>query len=372
MKGDAAAVRSLRAMGQPGVDALMKAGASGDVLDKVCRQRDCEWSGLYWYTDLEEAKRVAHRTGRPILSLRLLGNLDEELSCANSRYFRTLLYSNREISAYLRAHYVLHWKSERPAPVVTVDFGGGRLLQRTVTGNSIHYVLDAEGRPLDAIPGLYTAPSFLSLLREGVALHRVIGRETVPYKRARALGNYHEAMLIVKARPRRGLSPFAPANDYGRSREQRLAAWAAGSLAPSKGGGESLVLDKISLDARAFGLRDEIVKRISNAVVGPSTIDESSLEMIRVKRTGATLSKTSLEAVLKRLEKSIAADEQINEETLRPQLHRWLYGGVSDLETLNRLVYDELFLSPSSDPWMGLVSEETFTAIEGEGLIVSR
>ena len=46
--------------------------------------------------------------------LRLLGRLDDELSCANSRFFRTALDANAEVSAYLREHYVLtlqHWIS---------------------------------------------------------------------------------------------------------------------------------------------------------------------------------------------------------------------------------------------------------------------
>ncbi len=65
------------------------------ALDRACRQFDCASSGLYWFTDLDAALAEARRTHRPVLSLRLLGNLDEEMSCANSRYFRTLLYSNR-------------------------------------------------------------------------------------------------------------------------------------------------------------------------------------------------------------------------------------------------------------------------------------
>lgn len=63
-----------------------------------------------------------------------------------ARFFRTTLYANTEVSAYLRQHYVLHWSSERPVPVATIDFGDGRKVTRTITGNSIHYVLDAEGR----------------------------------------------------------------------------------------------------------------------------------------------------------------------------------------------------------------------------------
>lgn len=44
-RGDANAIRALRAMGQPGVDALMAVRSSSRefhaAIDAVCRQRDC-------------------------------------------------------------------------------------------------------------------------------------------------------------------------------------------------------------------------------------------------------------------------------------------------------------------------------------------
>ncbi|HXH39397.1 MAG TPA: hypothetical protein VNN08_12280, partial [Thermoanaerobaculia bacterium] len=176
------AIAALRSGGQPSIDAMLAAhervarDAASEArfrsaLDRVCRQADCLWSGLYWYTDLDEARRAARATHRPILSLRLLGDLGEEMSCANSRYFRTVLYPNRQIAAYLRDHFVLHWSSERPVPVVTIDFGDGRVLHRTITGNSIHYLLDESGRPLDALPGLYAPAPFMAQLREMVWLY---------------------------------------------------------------------------------------------------------------------------------------------------------------------------------------------------------
>src|SRR6266498_771876 len=70
------------------------------ALDAVGRQRDCYASQLYWYTDLEQAKAAAKAAGKPILSLRLLGGLDEEFSCANSRFFRTTLYANRDVAHF--------------------------------------------------------------------------------------------------------------------------------------------------------------------------------------------------------------------------------------------------------------------------------
>jgi hypothetical protein len=178
----AEAVKTLRAMGKDGLESLFvkyageikQFGETGSTnenwtriaaaIDTVAMQRDAYASHLYWYTSIEHAKAEAKRTGKPILSLRLLGNLNEEFSCANSRLFRSILYSNSEIAKYLSENYVLHWKSVRPAPKVTIDFGDGRKIERTLTGNSIHYVLDANGQIIDALPGLYSPQSFLKFI----------------------------------------------------------------------------------------------------------------------------------------------------------------------------------------------------------------
>src|SRR5262249_39976534 len=182
----------LRAAGPAGLDALftahdaeirgMLAGGAGQgqvpaswervraAIDTVARQRDAHASHLFWYTDLSEARRAARAAHRPILSLRLLGNLDEELSCANSRYFRTALYANRAISNRLRGGWILHWESVRPAPHMTIDFGDGRRVERTVTGNSLHYVLDEDGNVLDVWPGLVSPAGFLGDLERAEQL----------------------------------------------------------------------------------------------------------------------------------------------------------------------------------------------------------
>src|SRR5690349_11803443 len=55
------------------------------TIDAVAAQRYATFSRLYWYTDLAAAEAAARASGRPILSLRMLGRLDEDYSCANSR-----------------------------------------------------------------------------------------------------------------------------------------------------------------------------------------------------------------------------------------------------------------------------------------------
>ena len=163
--GDGVALEQLRDAGPGGLAAVIEAADAGDVrwvelIDAVAQQRDATYSELYWYTDLAKAREAATASGRAILSLRLLGKLTDEYSCANSRFFRTALYSHPELAAWLRAHFILHWSSERAVPKVTVDYGDGRTVQRTITGNSAHYVLDAEGRPIDVLPGLYGPQAF--------------------------------------------------------------------------------------------------------------------------------------------------------------------------------------------------------------------
>ena len=85
-------------------------------------------------------------------------------------------------------------KSVRPVPKVTIDFGGGRKLERTLTGNSIHYVLDADGRPVEAIPGLYGPQAFLVQLAEGRTL------VLATHDRALASGLCTRSITLVEGR----------------------------------------------------------------------------------------------------------------------------------------------------------------------------
>ncbi|HRE89253.1 MAG TPA: hypothetical protein PK095_08940, partial [Myxococcota bacterium] len=172
LDGAVDAIAELRSGGQDGLDELLeryRALGKSDprweaLLDRVAAQRFAAQSGLYWYTDLEAAKAAAAATGRGIVSLRMLGRLDEDLSCANSRFFRTMLYPDPAIAKALRDNYILHWQPVREAPVITIDFGGGKKLVRTITGNSLHYVLSARGEVVDVMPGLVAPASFIAWL----------------------------------------------------------------------------------------------------------------------------------------------------------------------------------------------------------------
>ena len=171
-----------RTQAGPAKDAL------ADRIDALAREKYATVSRLYWHTDLRTATAAARAERRPILHLRMLGRLDEELSCANSRLFRTTLYANQNVSGFLRKNFVLYWSSERAVPRVTIDFGDGRRIERTTTGNSAHYVLDESGHVLDVVPGLYAPAAFRQELEGSLAL----------WKRTRGASDIERARLLTK------------------------------------------------------------------------------------------------------------------------------------------------------------------------------
>jgi hypothetical protein len=168
------------------------------AIDRVAAQKDAFASRLYWYTDLEEAKVAARASGKPILSLRMAGRLDRDQHGANGQEMRNSLYADPKVSALLRERFVLHWESDRPATSVTLDFGAGQKLEQPVTDNSVHIVLDADGRPVDAIPGIAGAGAFRRELSEDADLERAV-RGLGATERAARLSKHHAIKRAIEA-----------------------------------------------------------------------------------------------------------------------------------------------------------------------------
>ncbi|MBK8915877.1 MAG: hypothetical protein IPM64_15010 [Phycisphaerales bacterium] len=396
----------LRAEGQSGLDALMARFAEeihlarGDspaadsfrrterwialssALDRVAGQVDSHASGLFWHTDFDRATAEARRTGRPILSLRLLGRLDEELSCANSRFLRTTLYADPRVADTLRSTCVLHWKSVRPVPRVTIDFGDGRVLERTLTGNSIQYVLNADGQVIDAVPGLVDSASFLAILNDAVALHTLAGHMASAGPGLVQLFRrpLDRALEVWGARLAATTDPVSPALGDARLTRPVLATHlgAADGLAPAALAAAPVAMTKRMVElapiealvSRAERIRtktDDAEWRLAGQLHEPYiTIADACVRLMRSKCGGVG----DFEAKLARYRASLAADTVYNLAALRPTILSWLANAdaLIDVEALNQRVYAELFLTPDSDPWLGLAAADDFTALPGEGV----
>ena len=355
------------------------------ALDAVSQQKDSYISGLYWYTDLQTAKKASQTSGKPILSLRLLGNLNEEFSCANSRFFRTVLYSNAEVGAILREQFILHWQSVRPAPRVTIEFGDGRKLERTVTGNSIHYILDSAGRPIDALPGLYGPQAFLRSLGEAERMFKNLQGQDQTQRQLMLADYYRDRSSRIN------IDWLAETTKLGGKlplgvvvqKDENGQAIAVGPLAVTKMVTEGSILRSIIAGAEALGrITDEPGwKQIALLHLADAKLDDQSIGLVKRQRqylldtTGDGLSPAKrLDNLLQTLERSIAMDTVRNEYLLHTKLYELLTLDASreDVEKLNEKVYAELFLTPRSDAWLGLFSPEIYTALENGGVIQNR
>ncbi len=295
--------------------------------------------------------------------MRLLGRLDEELSCANSRFFRTVLYANVSVSQALRERFVLHWQSERPVPKVTIDFGDGRRLVGTVTGNSVHYILDSNGRLIDALPGLFGPAAFLRQLGvagdEARALAAVSGDAFID-----GLRTYHTELLAIQARELKadlrqvGLEALPAGGDWTTAGYPNV--MAASERTVSKSRVEVPLLKALLPDPREISA--ERLAALSGLHLDDARLDPASRLLLLAK--GGAWVKGDLGA-LDRFEELIAADTVRNEYLFHNQIHTWLAGtfAVPDLKKFNARVYSQLFLTPASDPWLGLGPQELFSVL---------
>jgi len=344
------------------------------ALDTVSGQKNSYISGLYWYTDLKEAQKAAKETGKPILSLRLLGKLTDELSCANSRFFRTVLYSNAEVAAALRDRFVLHWQTVRPVPVITIDFGDGRKLERTITGNSIHYVLDTAGQPIEALPGLYGPQAFLRRLTDAETLFKTIETKKGDERRFALSSHYivqNNKLSIAWVTDTAKIGGKIPERFVvTRGPNGEIAAINIAPLAITKMSTEVNFLRAMTGPSEALGkVTDEAAwKKIAQLHASDAVLDSRSLALIR--RQNPALSDKEFAAMVQKFQESIALDTVRNDYLLKPKLYSWLNSDPSrtNLEKFNEKVYAELFLTPSSDPWLGLFAKDVYVGVDNGGV----
>lgn len=423
----AEAIAALRANGYAGLDALLSLNLSTPefkrAVDHVAMQKDASVSRLFWHTDIGAAVAEATHSGKPILSLRMLGKLNDDLSCANSRFFRTTLYANATIRQHLRENFVLHWESVRPVPVVTIDMGDGRKIVRTITGNSIHYVLDSRGRVVDGIPGLYGPKAFLEQLQiaetQAAAVSDLGDKDFVKSSQAfhaqqveRMRTNWQKDLERVAAAPapvtktpaapvdaetasrfgpylkRKGEAAIVRQMGEGPAKKAPPKAVEAGRLANAKYAAfEGWALEQWQFPAVGQEGDGTPWEQIAALHAEDARLDKESLELVRGKAPAAAkatpaaddaarvaVSKDVVEnpmlRMVRNLQNSIAMDTVKNEYRLHPRIATWLGEAKKpmDLKVFNERVYAQLFLTPSSDPWLGLAPADVFSALDNGGV----
>ena len=346
-------IASLRKHGQSGLDQLLDYRASRLkaegvqfselenlelAIDKVAGQKFAIQSGLFWQTSLDEAMRLSKSENRPVLSLRMLGRLDEDLSCANSRFFRATLYPDPEIAKRLSEKFILHWQSVRDVPVVTINFGDGRQIKQPLTGNSVHLILDSTGHPFDAMPGLVSPLAFTQWLDEVTEFWSDHSRDPATFQTS--VAEHHRK----RANQRRSESSMAI------SEKQTPA-----QLNP--------------LDPRWTLLANsQLVHLAANSHALLKTQRPPAEAPMAISVTKSIAEIPILQAV-RPIENAIAKDTAFNLYALQTKIDDWFANSTApaDYHDFTNRIYADIFLMPLDDPWLGLSPNTNHLALDNGG-----
>jgi hypothetical protein len=155
----------------------------------------------------------------------------------------------------------------------------------------------------------------------------------------------------------------------------------AGDISKGKYSSELFILAAVASEPNptAKDAKDEVWQKIATRHAAAATIDGGAQALMVEKNpamaanllsTGKAFVETPMLRMVRTLQNSIATDTVRNEYAFHASIHQWLGAANKPvvLKDFNDRVYAELFLTPKSDPWLGLVPSDAYSALDNEGL----
>ncbi|HWD41717.1 MAG TPA: hypothetical protein VG944_22940 [Fimbriimonas sp.] len=284
-------------------------------------------NGVGWFDSFDDALTQARQEHKPILLLSMFGRLDEELPCANARTLRATLFKDPGFKQLVTRDVIPAWEEVRAVPHVTIDFGDGHKLTRTVRGNAVMYLCNSDGKVVDAYPGIYTPKDFMPAIHESI--------DKLTHTDAKHVIDYHEqrgSMIAVTATTMSKAMVESPTLNLIGAR-------------PIPGVRTPIPPDQLD-PARINFLR--AASRINDMSLTPMTPDETVARI-----TGQPMAMHE-PAVLP--QEIIDRDSQVNMTRTRAVIHLWL-GSEKALPTpeeARETVLETILKIPYKDPYFGL------------------
>lgn len=265
-----------------------------------------------------------------------------------------MLFSHPDVARDVSERFEPVWVSLRPVPQVTIDFGEGRVVRRTLHGNIATWICDAGGRALDVIPGVYTTDAYRDRLAQAALLAKYVDRGRDGG--AALLRSYHAwqaVQLAAERRPLRLVERVRIEASLSKFRiesplEVVLEAGAAAAQPRAVGGATIYVAAPEPGAAAAFdfGAKGAIERPLERAVAP----DAAKREVEAPPR--AAVRPVAGDPLLR-------DDVRVNETERRLAVHRLLAetGPVvleSEHDALTKRLYREVLHCDLDDPWLGL------------------
>lgn len=268
-----------------------------------------------------------------------------------------MLFSQPELAAWMSDTFECAWESVRDVPRVTIDFGETRVVRRTLHGNVVTWVCDAQGRALDAIGGLYQAAPYRARLEQAALFAQLIARTDGDEARAAAFHDWHArqaertsaggAPLVV------GPKPVDVTSKIAMERPLELAivdpeARALRLIGADKGAAEAPLERAISA---SFAQRAGVNGGAVSLALSKDSMERPLEQAVAPRPSGQKLAAPGVRA-----DKGLLAqDTSLGETRFRPVLHRLLAeAGMVPYAQLTKRAYRDALHVDLDDPWLGL------------------
>lgn len=237
-----------------------------------------------------------------------------------------MLFSSDAVAKAIHAQFEPVWVSVRDVPVVTIDFGGGHKITRTLNGNVATYALHPDGTVLDILPGIYQPEEYVRQLAQLKYLYQHAYGSMPAGKPADKLAEYHitQAKLLADGKEP-GRFEFNMAAAVSKARIENPLKFVVGGKPPAA-----------AADPMPNG-------------------NTGSPAQIAVQQYRAADQPGSKAAETLRGWKELADDTKLNETTHRRAIHAHLAkAGAVRPADVTKWLYKEVLHADLGDPYLGL------------------
>jgi hypothetical protein len=246
------------------------------------------------------------------------------------------LFSSSEVANRVNEQFEPAWDSVRPAPLVTIDFGNGHTVRRTLQGNIATYVCGPDGAVYDVLPGIYTPAIYCRQLEackrlaDSLGVKLKTGGEKTRSDSLERPRDYHARQAaLLKALPQ--------------SSQMRAIAQTGGGFKGGFGGGFAVSANQLGLSGGFVG-----------GGAGFSGI-EGPIQRVIVGRTEPPAAPVSARPGPLATRPELDLDAQVNERIRRRLIHeRLATASVLHPDDIKKWLFKEVLHVDLDDPLLGL------------------
>jgi hypothetical protein len=253
-----------------------------------------------------------------------------------------VLFSSDIVANYINNAFEPVWESVRPVPIVTIDFGNGHTITRTLHGNIATYLCDAKGTVYDILPGIYDPDGYLTQLGQFAFLFKHARQQFAPKGQPK---DRDEVLAALAAHADTRLKA------YHADQAKRLAADGQAAVLIQRSGGFGKAAIENPIELLAAGEAEKLLKlgpfgaTAGPAILGAPISLPGKSDAEPVPTTTADLPGW----------KELVEDTRINESVRRRAIHEKLAAaGRVKPEDVKKWLFKEVLAADLDDPTLGI------------------